>query len=52
MNGVVRDDSGRPVSGVKVTDGFDFVRTDNDGKYEIYAHDNSKFVYISIPAGF
>lgn len=52
VNGVVRDDSGRPVSGVKVTDGFDFVRTDNDGKYEIYAHDNSKFVYISIPAGF
>ena len=52
ISGVVRDDSGRPVSGVKVTDGFNIVRTDNLGRYELYAHDAANFVYLSIPSGF
>ena len=52
VSGVVRDDSGKPVSGVKVTDGYNFVLTDNNVRYTIYPHDDANFVYISIPSGF
>lgn len=52
VSGVVRDDSGKPVSGVKVTDGYNFVLTDNNGRYRICPHDDANFVYISIPSGF
>lgn len=52
VRGVVRDDKGKPVSGVKVTDGYDIVRTGADGSYTIETHDDAQFVYLTVPAGF
>lgn len=52
VSGYVRDNHGKPVSGVKVTDGFDIVRTDAAGHYELNARENANFVYISVPSGF
>lgn len=52
VDGYVRDGEGRPVSDVKVTDGFSIVKTDAEGHYVLNAHDNADFVYISIPAGY
>jgi len=52
VSGVVSDQSGKPVSGVKVTDGYKFVRTDSDGHYLIDVHDDATFVYLTIPAGY
>lgn len=52
VEGYVRDDKGTPLSGVKVTDGHNIVRTAADGLYSFDLHDDAAFVYISIPSGF
>ena len=52
VSGHVYDQAGKPVPDVKVTDGYKFVRTDEAGAYEIDAHDDARFVYLTIPAGF
>lgn len=52
VDGYVRDGEGRPVSDVKVTDGFNIVKTDAEGHYVLNVHDNADFVYISIPSGY
>ena len=52
VSGHVYDQAGKPVAEVKVTDGYNFVRTDQRGAYEIDVHDDAQFVYISIPAGY
>ena len=52
VSGYVTDQQGKPVVNVKVTDGYKFVRTALDGYYEIDAHDDAQFVYLTIPAGY
>lgn len=42
---------GKGIAGVKVTDGHDIVLTDKKGNYSLWAHDDARFVYISIPDG-
>ncbi len=42
----------RPLSGVVVTDGVNFSVTDKKGRYSINSPAESRFVYISTPAGY
>ena len=51
VRGVVRGD-GRPLAGVRVTDGLSVVDTDSDGVYELVSLSNRQFVSVSIPSGF
>ena len=41
-----------PVAGVVVTDGKNFAVTGSSGRYTLEAADESKFVYLSLPAGY
>jgi len=43
---------GKGVAGVTVTDGIQCVRTDSEGYYTLTVRENSRFVYLSTPAGF
>jgi len=43
---------GQGIAGVAVTDGFNVVTTDKNGKYELASHKEAEFVYISLPAGY
>ena len=43
---------GAAVSGVVVSDGVNVVRTDVNGHYSINVADDSRFVFISTPAGY
>lgn len=52
VKGYVLEEGGSPIPGVKVTDGFTFTTTDASGAYELEAHDNASFVYITIPSGY
>ena len=52
VSGVVRDDAGKPVSGVKVSDGYNFSLSDARGNYELSVHDDADFVFVCIPSGF
>ena len=52
VTGRVSDETGSPVAGVKVTDGYRFVRTAADGTYSIDVHDDATLVYLTIPAGY
>lgn len=52
VSGVVRDDAGKPVSGVKVSDGYNFSLSDGRGNYELSVHDDADFVFVCIPSGF
>lgn len=40
------------LSGVIVTDGFRFTRTDERGKFEMDTHDEADFIYIVTPDGY
>ncbi len=42
--------SGRGLAGVRVSDGFDVVRTAADGTYELVSSDRQKFVFVSTPS--
>lgn len=50
--GVVKKTDGTPIPGVAVTDGIQVVYTDNMGGYQMHLDSLSRFVYISIPAGY
>ena len=43
---------GKGIAGVVVTDGFDCVITDGQGRYELKRNRGARFVYISSPAGY
>lgn len=43
---------GKPVAGVPVTDGTQFVTTDQKGNYKMTSTDDSKYVYITLPDGY
>ncbi|MDE5567279.1 MAG: serine/threonine protein phosphatase, partial [Muribaculaceae bacterium] len=51
ISGKVTSD-GKPVAGVPVTDGTQFVTTDKSGKYSMESVDDTKFVYITLPDGY
>ena len=50
VSGVIRDQSGNPISGVVVSDGYSVVKTDSTGKYELPRNDKAKFVFYTTPA--
>ncbi len=50
--GIVCDDQGTGIEGVPVTDGYKFVVTDENGVYQFVAHEDSRAVYLSHPAGY
>lgn len=52
IKGTVNDTSGNPISGVVVSDGLNTVQTDNKGRFEMDADSDSRFVFISTPAGY
>ena len=51
ISGKVTSD-GKPVAGVPVTDGTQFVTTDKSGKYTMESVDGTKYVYITLPDGY
>lgn len=52
VSGRVVDDKGEALQGVKVTDGYSFVRTDDQGAYTLDVHPDAGFVYLTIPSGY
>lgn len=43
---------GKGVANVVISDGFEVVKTDNNGNYTISLHSSAKFVWLSTPAGY
>ena len=52
VKGVVRDKNGNPLSGVAVSDGFEIVTTDEEGRYYFYSDKSLGRVFISLPSGY
>lgn len=52
VSGRVSNDKGEALQGVKVTDGYSFVRTDSLGAYTLDVHPDAAFVYLTIPSGY
>lgn len=45
-------DNGNPVAGVSVTDGYNVVKTDEKGNFELDGWRKSRFVAITVPSGY
>lgn len=52
LKGAVKDEQGRGIPGVAVTDGTTIVRTDARGRYTLQSTKEAQFVYLSLPAGY
>lgn len=52
IRGSVKDTEGKPVAGVVVSDGLNTVVTDGKGQWKMDADKDSRFVFISTPAGY
>jgi len=52
IKGTVRDTEGNLIKGVVVSDGVNTVKTDRKGRFEIDADKDSRFIFISTPAGY
>ena len=52
MIGIVKDDSGKPLAGIPVTDGYSYVVTDANGVYQIVGSRYARKAYLSIPSGY
>ena len=50
LYGAVRDDEGRPVAGVVVSDGFTCCETDRRGVYRLDRNPDAAFVFYSVPS--
>lgn len=50
--GIVKDNTGKPLAGVPVTDGYSYVVTDANGVYQIKASRYARKAYLSIPSGY
>ena len=51
--GSVKTPDGKPVAGVSVTDGRQYVKTGSDGSFSMTSDlSEARFVYVSIPAGY
>ncbi|MDR2626484.1 MAG: calcineurin-like phosphoesterase family protein [Dysgonamonadaceae bacterium] len=52
VSGHVRTNTGAPIAGVVVSDGFSVVKTDAAGAYSFPRNDSTEFVFISVPAAY
>lgn len=52
IKGTVKDTEGKGISGVVVSDGLNTVQTDSKGRFHIDADQDSRFIFISTPAGY
>lgn len=52
MIGIVKDNTGKPIAGVPVSDGYSFVTTDDNGVYQMTSSRYARKAYITIPAGY
>lgn len=52
VSGVVRDNAGKGVQGVVVSDGYTCVLTDKKGRYELQRDTAASFIHISVPSGY
>ena len=52
VKGTVKDTEGKAVAGVVVSDGLNTAQTDEKGRFELEADDDSRFVFISTPSGY
>ena len=52
IKGTVKDTEGKGVAGVVVSDGLNTVQTDPKGSYAMDTDSESRFVFISTPAGY
>lgn len=52
IKGTVKDTEGNAVAGVVVSDGLNVVTTDAKGRWEMDADKDSRFVFVSTPAGY
>ena len=52
IKGTVKTTEGRGLSGVVVSDGLNVVQTDDKGRFEMDIDQDSRFVFISTPAGY
>ena len=50
ISGTLRDKEGKGVAGVIVSDGFNCVKTDAQGRYKMKRDSLAKFIYYSVPA--
>jgi hypothetical protein len=44
--------AGKPLSGVSISDGYEIVQTDAEGRYTLQPHSNARFVFIILPSGY
>jgi len=52
LYGVIQNTKGAGISSVPVTDGYQFVRTDVNGVYQMKADSRSSYVYYTLPTGY
>ena len=50
LRGLITDQSGNPIKGVAVSDGYDVVTTDANGVYQFAAHQDARILSVSVPA--
>ena len=50
VDGILRDEEGRPVGDVIVSDGYTCVKTDASGRYSFRRDSLARFIYYSVPA--
>ncbi len=52
VRGVVRDEAGRGLGGLAVSDGLQVEFTDEEGRYELLTNTRSTHVHLSLPPGY
>ena len=52
LYGFVGDKEGNPISNVVISDGFNSVKTNKDGVYQMKKDNNATFVYYSTPSDY
>lgn len=53
ITGVITDDaSGRGISGVGVSDGFNIVQTDKNGMYSVVTNRTADYIFITVPSDY
>lgn len=50
LRGLITDQTGNPIEGVAVSDGYDVVTTDVNGVYQFAAHEDARILSVSVPA--
>jgi len=50
LYGLLLDDSGKPCTGVTVSDGYSCVQTDSRGFYQMKRHEGARYVFYATPS--